>query len=361
MPKGKKKSSDDFEVFDPFVGAEEDDLSDMEYVQDENKSSRVETHPPETEEEAKALAEREKEEAKAREKREKEADEAKAKEEEVEKEEEADEPEAKAETDEKVEEAEEEEPEVLEDPTIPKARFDEVNERMKKAENKVKDLEAQVQTLVSKKEETNEPAVPEFDFDAAEERYSEAILDGDTKSAKAIRAEIREAERAQFMAEARKTASEGDAKTRDELELDKAGLELEQKYPELVEGNEEYNSQAYDELMELYAGFARSGKYTRAAALRKAGESIAKIYGLNEPAATAETDESDDRGDNVVTLKKKPANTKKKAQVANDQPPITESTSTENQESTVDVRRMSDSEWEKLPESTKARLRGDVV
>ena len=62
--KAEPKNQMENEV-DVFVGGEEDDLMDMEYIHDETTSTKVETMPPSTKEEADALVEMEEAQAKA--------------------------------------------------------------------------------------------------------------------------------------------------------------------------------------------------------------------------------------------------------------------------------------------------------
>ena len=82
---------------------------------------------------------------------------------------------------------------------IPKARFDEVNERRKSAEQELEAARAELAALKSGKQTTpaqtteqtpQEPAAEQFDEDAKEQAYIDAMLDGDTALAKQIRKEI---------------------------------------------------------------------------------------------------------------------------------------------------------------------------
>lgn len=80
--------------------------------------------------------------------------------------------------------------------SIPKARFDEVNEARKSAQAALDAANAEIAALKADKPATQAapavvtPAAPDFDEDAQEEAYIEAMLDGNTEKAKAIRKEI---------------------------------------------------------------------------------------------------------------------------------------------------------------------------
>lgn len=325
-----KKKAEEQEVqqeeINPFMGGEDDDLMDMEYVQDESTVS-VDTHPPETEEEAAQRAEQEKEEE----------DEEK---EEV--------PEAKEE-----EKEPEPEPEVAEDTKIPKDRFDEVNQRMKEAEKRVKELKQQLEDVVEKSK-APEPEPDPFDYAAKEQEAADALLEGDNQKYAQIRAEIRAAEREETLREARRIASEGDQHLQENLTFEEAGARIEQEIPQLNIESDQFNEAAREEMLDLYVGYAKSGVYSRVEALQRAADRISRIYSFKrEP-------EPEPAPDNVVDIKKTDA--KRKAAAANAQPPVVE-TSTEGrqEESRRNVMNMTDAEFEALPESTKRRMRGDIV
>jgi hypothetical protein len=331
------------EVVDPFIGGEEDDLMDMEYVQDETTESH-DTHPPETEEEAELIAQ-----GKDKDVEDPTPPEAEAEEEDdgVQAEEEA--PES-AEAEEEVLEAE------PEDPRIPKDRFDEVNERMKRAEEKVKLLEKQLDTTIETKAEEPEPEPEPYDYGKKDQEAMDALLEGDAERYSQIQDEIRQATRDEAIREAKKLAAEGDTQVREALTFEEAAAKIEADYPQFSEGTDEFSQAAYDELMDLYVGYAQSGRYTRVDAMRKAADNAARIHGLDK-IGTADVPEP--APDNVVNIKKTDVATK--AKMAERQPPRMEGGAAGKDEPRIDVNSMSDEQWEGLPESTKRRLRGDIL
>ena len=348
MAKKKKplqEQGPEAEMESPYVGGEDDDLMDMEYIQDETTVS-VDSHPPETIEEAEQ----------------REAGQDPNEVEDPTPVEEADDA-VQAEAEEKSEEVEEvkaeekaePEPEVLEEEElkVPKDRFDEVNERMKKAEKDAKLLKEQLESLVEKQ---NEPEPPEpYDYAAKEKEAMDAILEGDTDKYAALRAEIRAAEREETLREAKELAIQGDQQLQETLTFEEAGAKIERDFPEFVEDSDVYNSAARDEMLDLYVGYAQSGRYTRVQALQRAAEQAARLHGLTAGGAPAEP-----APDNVVTMKK--PNVKEKAKAASAQPPILETRAEgESEAPRRNVQTMSDEEFEALPESTKRRMRGDVL
>jgi hypothetical protein len=92
--------------------------------------------------------------------------------------------------------AQEDPPEERKTSGIPKARFDEVNEAKKAAQAELEIARAEIERLkqAPKPAPTAQAAPattsPDFDEDAKEEAYIEAMLEGDTAKAKEIRKEI---------------------------------------------------------------------------------------------------------------------------------------------------------------------------
>lgn len=332
-----KKKDEDAPVVDQYLGSDpaDDDLSDMEYIQRDDTSS-VDTHPPETKEEADALAE----ELAAKEK----ANAEKEKTEEPEAEEDAavlaeePEPEPEAEAEPEAEEKEKK---------VPYERFDDVNKKRKAVEEENARLKAQLEQYTQEKEPEPEP----YDYATQEKAAMDALLEGDQDKYTALRSEIRTAERAETLREAQKLASLGDKQLQDNLTFEEMGARIEGEFPEFSTGTDVYNEAAREEMLDLYVGYAKSGLYTRTQALRKAADSAAKIHALGGAAEAGVPD-------NVVRLKQ--PDIKKKAKAANQQPPVMES-ATAREEIRRDVKSMSDEEYAALPESTKKKMRGDIL
>lgn len=340
---GKKQKEP--EVVDMYIGADpEDDLMDMEYMQNED-TPPVDTHPPETKEQADELLGAEEAKAeKLQEEVEEELTDEKAKEDEQ--------PEAEAE---EPAEAEAEEPaEVLADePAIPKTRFDEINERMKKAEATVESLKGQLEHVVEEK--TPEPEPEPYDYKAKEKEAMDALLEGDADKYSAINEEIRQAEKAEYVREAKKLADVGDQNLRENMTFEETGAKIEQEFPQFSADSEVFDANAREEMLDLYVGYAQSGRYTKAQALQRAAGKAAKMFGFTD----VELEPAPDLA-NVVDIKK--TDSKAKAKAANEQPPAMESRAQgTSEEPRRDYSSMSDEEFEALPESTKKRARGDIL
>lgn len=227
---------------------------------------------------------------------------------------------------------------------IPKKRFDQLNERMKAAEARVKELEKQ-----GGKEEPAAPSV-DFDFDAKEQEFLEAHADGEFDKAKAIRREIREAERELYRQEAEQAAKRATGRSRAQQEHDAAVSELEEAFDVLNPQSEAFSEELVGEVLELQEMFA--SKYSPADALRKAALHTMALHGFNaqEEGPTAE----------APKVEPKKPDVRKKVEAANKQPPRMPAGEGTGEKKT-DPMSMSEQEFDALPESAKARLRGDLV
>ena len=237
---------------------------------------------------------------------------------------------------------------------IPKNRFDEVNERMKRAERELEEYRKQL-------EETRKASEPGFDFDAKEKDYMEAVLDGDNEKALAIRREIRAAERAEFEATTAKVEESSVARVRAQAAFDETVATLEANVPELNPDNERFNEALVKEIVDLQHGILQSGaKLTAAEALMKAAKYVvgdAAEYGVEEapetppPATKAKQEE------------KRKREVKRNVDVAKGQPNKLDAgdNGTFAGDGTLNIDTMSEAEFDALPESKKRELRGDVI
>ncbi|NVZ08012.1 hypothetical protein HW932_01900 [Allochromatium humboldtianum] len=235
------------------------------------------------------------------------------------------------------------------DHKIPKARFDEVNLKRKAAEARLQQLEEELARL------KNPASAESFDFDAKEEEYMAAVVDGEFAKAKAIRAEIRRAEQEALRAEAAKVKTEAVTQTQIELDFKNTVVELEAKYPAFNSRAETFDEDATNEVLELHNAYMQMGKYpTPSDSLRAAAELIALKYGVVVPQAPSPTTEP------PAAPSKPVADAKKKAAIAAAQPSIPQS-GAPGIPSGPSIRTMSEEEFDALPESKKAELRGDLV
>ena len=272
--------------------------------------------------------------------------------EEPEEEPEAEEPEAEEAEEPEEPEAEEPEPEPApqaeKQHSIPKYRFDEVNERRKAAERRARELERQ--------QELNDPSKAiDFDFDAKERRYAELVMDGDHDKALELRREIRQAEQTAYRVMAEHQAEQTRESTKEELAFDSAVAELNAAYPAFDPSAEGYNKALVDEALDLHAGFVSRG-YTPASALRKA---VLYVAAMNDLRPAGEEPATPSLNEAPKAAAKKKTDVKAKLEAASKQPPRQKGVGVAG-EKKIDLDSMSEEEFDALPEATKARLRGDA-
>jgi hypothetical protein len=242
---------------------------------------------------------------------------------------------------------------------IPHARFNEVNEESKERARRIQELElalarmeGKAEASAPKPEKKDDAKADAYDFDAAEDLYSAAILDGDPSKAKAIRAEIRKHEQADFEARAEALADKryDTRRAEDEAKRTKLEFELElskayQAYPFLDGSSAEPNAAAIEETMVWTQYFLNKGK-TSAEALSAAVAKVGPAHAPKESVQAAKTEAPKvdvklgmDRAGKIPA---KPEGIGERA-------------------STVDVSKMSAKDIKALPSDVEARLAGDVV
>jgi hypothetical protein len=207
---------------------------------------------------------------------------------EEEEEEDTEEEEVEEEEEEEVEE-EPEEKKPSKEPRIPKSRFDEaVNKEREKAiraEERARYLEERIEQLVSMQEQmsrkTETPAVvePEFDFDAAEDKYAELLLEGDVQEASKLRKQMekeREKRLIKLLDEVKKDARKA---SKDLSEAEKKELVIQealQKYSFLDHASDEYDADLVEEINYIAAGYEISKKMSPHEAMKKAIDRVVK-------------------------------------------------------------------------------------
>ncbi len=245
---------------------------------------------------------------------------------------------------------------------IPKSRFDEVIAQREEAKERSLWLEAQLEKLINSQQsqkpvEPEKPQLPEYNFDEAEERYVNLIIEGEIAKATKLRSEIDKARQENLRAiiseitesVTSKVKSESSA-VLDEEKFNSLIENFENKYKFLDTTSDDYNEEAVDTVNTLLAGYVAAGK-SKAEGLRLAVNKVAPLY-----------DKVKEVKDSKQSLgnKRKVEAGKKAAQAANSQPSKTKSVSTRSvDKETVNVSKMSEKDFNQLTEKEKRILRGD--
>src|SRR5210317_2030693 len=196
---------------------------------------------------------------------------------------------------------------------------------------------------------------PEYDFGSKEAEYQQLVLDGEAEKAVALRTEIRNAEKEQFMFEVQAKMGQTVQKSQEMTELQAKAAEIEATFPVLNENSADFDVDLQNEVVELRNAFMSQG-YTPADSLTKATEYTlaAKRPELLNPTSVSQTPKVNEQ----VVEKKKVANINKKLQAADSQPPSMKGESAKGDKK-IDLHKLSDDEFSALPEETLRRMRGD--
>lgn len=228
---------------------------------------------------------------------------------------------------------------------IPKARFDEVNERRKLAEKKLAELTAAEEAAKAANEK-------KYDFDAAEKEYMNLLLDGKLEEAGAKRREIRAAEQEDFRRAAAAEAQNATKATTVKDQIDAIAAQYEAEYPAFNPEHESFREDIMDDLQSLYGGYLQSGRFESAPkAFKAALDKTIKLHELKK--ATP---------DGAVAPEPPLRTARNRVEAIINQPPMigkAGSGSSAHGDVAVKVSELTEAQTMALPEATRRRLRGD--
>jgi hypothetical protein len=245
------------------------------------------------------------------------------------------------------------------EPRIPKSRFDEINNRMKDANERNLWLEEQLEKLInqqSQQQKQSEPKVPEapkYDYDAAEEEYINLIIGGDIAKATKLRNDINKFRQKdlELLISGIENKANDNAKSTSSLLLEKERFEssitnMESKYPFLNHKDKSYNEEAVETVNTLLAGYLAAGK-GKVESLQLAIKKVLPLY--------------EKKGVDKPTLgNQRKVEAGKKAAAASKQQPAKQKTNTRTSDmGKVNVNTMTDRDFSKLTAKEKSILRGD--
>ncbi len=246
---------------------------------------------------------------------------------------------------------------------IPKARFDQVNERRRVAEEEIKRRDDAAAAAKDAKEN-------KFDFEKAEDEYIEFMLDGKKEEAKAKRSEIRSAEKAEWKAEAVGESTSTVADQQSAAEVDDLTDQAQELYPVFNSNHEDFSPEITAKTLAFYNGYKVTkppGVRTDADAMVMAIADTIQLYDLNTKYHPKPEDKD---GDDKKPDEKKPDEKKlpekteidKKLKDAEQQgtPVIKGGDGSDSRGAAVpDIEDMTDEELDALPAATISRMRGD--
>lgn len=239
---------------------------------------------------------------------------------------------------------------------IPKARFDTKNRMLRVQEDENRRLKNEIAALKAAGEKSATPPVLDLDaqLDAIDEKILAARKDGDFAAERALMAESRKITREHHAAEVAAASSRASNSAVEHVLLDGVIDDIEAAYPFLNPKDEAFSKEKADELVELWEAFELKG-YHKTSALLKATSIL--FPDVDEPAAAdpavvAPDPKKTDIKRNIDTALKTPPNLEDAGGLASDKAGIKDD---------IKPSRLSEKDLEALPESVKARLRGDTI
>ena len=243
---------------------------------------------------------------------------------------------------------------------VPKARFDEQlgKERLARetAERRYAELEAKL-GQVSRSEDV---AKLEESVTVMEQQHAKLLLDGDHEAAAKVMRDIRLTERKIALQESSERMNETASQTREAIKMDMVIEKLESTYAALNPNGEEYNAELVDEVLGWQSVYMERHRMSPSQALAKAADKVMATQaapaaaepakGLSAAQAAAPGRKQDQVSKNLAAAGAQPASTKG----------IGQDSDKAGLAGKIDVNNLTPEDFEALPESMRAQLRGDL-
>jgi len=248
---------------------------------------------------------------------------------------------------------------------IPKARFDEAvgkeREAREAAERRAEAAERQLQAAEAQKVQTTQLSELEDKITEMEQKADELLLDGDIVEAGKLRKEIRATERLIARAEAVEGARQSTSNALESERFDVAVLRLEADHPALNPKSDTYDSDLVELVLSKQRTLMSQEGMSPSQALTYAADKVMERFGTPTPvaedkeglaAAKAADRKTTQIKKNLDTMKKQPSNMKDVG---------IDSDKAGQTGQLPDIKNMTQDEFNALPKSTLAKLRGDLL
>ena len=248
------------------------------------------------------------------------------------------------------------EAEEKDEPRIPKSRLDQVLAQRDQERERTQWLEDQLEKMIDKgpaQQETVEPEVDPFDYDAAEVKYGELLLEGESGKAAQVRnlinrsrQEDMEAMIAKITTDVTTKANTHSTETVETSKFNDLVESYEGLYPFLDSNSEEHDEGKVEMVNTLLAGYVAQGKSKRDALKLAVKTVVPNKPAKKEKAALGNSRAKESR--------------KKKADTSNRQPPKTRSSKMKSADlDEVIVSKLSERDYNRLSMRERKILRGD--
>ena len=247
------------------------------------------------------------------------------------------------------------------DHLIPKHRLDYKNRKLKEAQTRVQELEKLLEQSKDNREGDKTEKEKDIEEEIAElqKQYAEALKDDDVDKQRDINNQI-QTKLVQQIKQVQEISKIDPTDIRkqviDSLSMNEMIDAVEARFSVLNEDSEDFDADLSEEILDLFDTLDSSGKYDNSAmALARAVELT-----MGEPIEQT----SSDSGKESKETRSTKTDIDKNLETASKQPPS--ATKTTNSDAgglkdDVEASKLSEEEFDALPESTKKRLRGDFV
>ena len=229
---------------------------------------------------------------------------------------------------------------------IPKARFNEVNERRKELEEEVAQLRAMVESKKEPSETPQDLSSLRAKESEIEEQIEEALYDGDRDKIKELRGELRQVRGkidSALTDEAERRAEERITRKQEQNSFAETASKLEEKYPIL--NSETGDKKAINMVIALRDSYIAKGM-SLTKALVTAVEEVAPLF-VKPEASKDEDIPEDPRKKNAIL---------RGVETSNKTPPQGGGVGNRAQELKQDRKSVSQSEWERMSESEREAM-----
>jgi hypothetical protein len=256
------------------------------------------------------------------------------------------------------------------DVKIPKARFDEAVGKARKAQEAAEARAKELEDKLKAQEKGSDAEKIEKEISELEDKIDAALADGNKEKVAELRRQVRAKMQEVASANANQAAAYATAVAVERVRYDAAVERFEGLHPEMNPDSDKYDEALTADLIELKQAYEAAGLGSTDA-LKKAVK-----YVFKEAPKEVKQDEGDkgdkgDKGDDAAkaAAAEKAAKLKEEAikrglEARKAQPPAEGGKASDKAGKTTDnlnVLKMSDRDFAKLPEDEKARLRGDIL
>lgn len=257
---------------------------------------------------------------------------------------------------------------------IPKARFDDAR---RKDRERIRQLEQQLAEGGSRQAQpTAKQRTAGLEEQAAKlmEEYTKALDDGDTKKSAKLLTDVRALDREIARIETATQSAHDSAIAVEQVRLDMLIDQLEEKYPQLREGADEYDPDLVEEITDLRTAFEARGQ-SSSEALRRAVKYVLRDDERSTREVARDVDAAADKADKAAdktgaTDKATEAGNRRRAEAVQRNLKVRQPADTNKAPGAdshklgggidaASVQEMTERDFDALPDATKRKLRGD--